>query len=603
MSSIKRIFLKGHEMKKRNMIFIFLLVFLSLGLGIAYYTLFRPYENINPGEQITFTNIEPSDSGMYPVSVRNVDSLKAKIIIERGVSIKMNDGILLSANVFRPKKDGRYPVVMSFTAYNKDMGPEAYPPPLNASYLPDFNLGTFEVSPWTMWEAPDPLFWCSHGYAVVQVDSRGYFKSEGAASLFDDQNIKDFHEAITWAGTQTWSNGNVGLNGVSYLAISQWVAATKNPPSYLRAIIPWEGNTDGFREVLYHGGIPETVFTTYWVKRVRDCANKKKPLPPFFLFKLGHKNPKLMQRLQSRTKIHLNTIKVPALICATWSDQGLHSRGSFEGYKKISSEKKWLFTHGRQKWSVYYSEEALAFQKDFFDYFLKGIENGFDKVKSVRLEIRESLDTYKVRYEDSWPIDGTEYRTLYLEGSTKSLQADPVNNAEKTEYDPFASNARFAYRFDKDTELSGNMKLKLWVSTSKGSDMDLFAAIKKLDTKGREVCFYAKTGYTKGPVSMGWLRVSERELDKEKSTRSQPVLTHKHPNKIAKNKIVPVEIEILPSSTLFRKGETLQLIVQGKDFFVHPAMGHYYSVNKGMHSIYTGNQYDSHLLVPVIPHY
>ena len=107
-------------------------------------------------------------------------------------------------------------------------------------------------------EAPDPAFWVSHGYAVVQVDSRGYFKSEGSASLFDDQNIQDFHETITWAGTQDWSNGNVGLNGVSYLAISQWVAASKNPPSHLKAIIPWEGNTDGYREVLYHGGIPET---------------------------------------------------------------------------------------------------------------------------------------------------------------------------------------------------------------------------------------------------------------------------------------------------------------------------------------------------------
>ncbi|MBT8374407.1 MAG: CocE/NonD family hydrolase [Deltaproteobacteria bacterium] len=464
-------------MKKLKPALILLLIFLTAALGVAYYALYRPYEDINPGAQITFQNIEPSDSGIYPVSVRDVDSLQEKIIIEKGVSITMADGISLSANVFRPKAEGRYPVVMSFTAYDKDKGPEAYPPPLNASYLPDFNLGTFQVSPWTMWEAPDPAFWSSHGYAVVQVDSRGYFKSEGAASLFDEQNIKDFHEAITWAGTQTWSNGHVGLNGVSYLAISQWVAATKNPPSYLKAIIPWEGNTDGFREVLYHGGIPETVFTRFWIKRVRNCANKEKPLPPFFIFKLGHKNPKFLQKLQSRTKIHLNTIKVPALICATWSDQGLHSRGSFEGYKQILSEKKWLFTHGRQKWSVYYSDEALKFQKGFFDYFLKGIDNGFDKVKSVRLEVRESLDKYKVRYEDSWPIDGTEYKKLYLKGSSNSLQPAPVSNAETTQYDPFTGKAGFTYKFDQDTELSGNMKLKLWVSTSKGSDMDLFIAV------------------------------------------------------------------------------------------------------------------------------
>lgn len=145
------------------------------------------------------------------------------------------------------------------------------------------------------------------------------------------------------------------------------------------------------------------------------------------------------------------------------------------------------------------------------------------------------------------------------------------------------------------------MKLKLWVSTAKGSDMDLFVAIKKIDTKGKEVFFYAKTGYTKGPVSMGWLRVSQRQLDQEKSTDWQPVLTLQNPQKLSKNEIVPVEIEILPSSTLFKKGESLQLVIQGKDFFVHPAMGHSYSVNKGTHSLFAGKQYDSHLLIPVIP--
>lgn len=567
----------------------------------AYYILLRPYEDIDPGKQIIFQNIKSSDNGIYPVSIRKIDSLKDKINVEKGVPIIMKDGISLSANVFRPEKMGRYPVIMSFTAYDKDKGPENYPPPLNASYLPDFNLGRYKVSAWTMWEAPDPAFWLSNGYAVVQVDSRGFFKSQGAASLFDEQNIKDFHQAITWAGTQSWSNGNVGLNGVSYLAISQWVAATKNPPSYLKAIIPWEGSTDSFREVLYHGGIPETVFTRFWVERVRSCANDVKPLPPFWLFKIGHKNPQLLKAIQSPPEINLNTIEVPALICATWSDQGLHSRGSFEGYKKISSKHKWLFTHGRQKWSVYYSDEALDFQKDFFDHFLKGVDNGFDKVKSVRLEVRESLDNYKVRYECSWPIGRTVYKKLYLKGSSKFLQRSPVKNAETVTYDPFTGYSSFIYKFNRDTELSGNMKLKLWVSTSKGSDMDLFVAVKKLDPNGKEVYFYTKTGYTKGPVSMGWLRVSERELDKEKSTPWQPVLTHQNPQELSKNEIVSVEIEILPSSTLFRKGESLKLVIQGKDFFVHPAMGHYYSVNKGKHSIFTGNQYDSHLLIPVIP--
>ena len=189
---------------------------------------------------------------------------------------------------------------------------------------------------------------------------------------------------------------------------------------------------------------------------------------------------------------------------------------------------------------------------------------------------------------------------MYLNAGNHSMNLTPTTEEANLQYDPFTEQAVFTCTFDRVTELSGNMKLKLWVSSSKGSDMDLFVAVKKLDAQGKEVFFYAKTGYTKGPVSMGWLRVSQRELDREKSTEHQPFLTHENPQKLSKNEIVPVEIEILPSSTLFKKNESLELVIQGKDFFIHPAMGHHYSVNKGKHTIYTGKEYDSYLLVPEI---
>ena len=590
-------------MKKFKTIFLFTLLFLIIIIGIIYYKLSRPYEDITPEDRILFTDIVPTEDGVYPVVVQNIDSIKNKVLIEKGLSIVMKDGTKLSANVFRPTTVGKHPVVLALTAYDKDKGPDEYPPPLQATYLPNHKFGKIEVSPWTMWEAPDPAFWVTQGYVVVNVDSRGYFSSEGKAALFDAQSIEDFHEVITWAGTQSWSNGNVGLNGVSYLAIAQWYAATKNPPAYLKAIIPWEGNTDPFRDVLYHGGIPETAFTTFWVNRVRGCANEAKPLPPFPIFQLAHKNPWLLKRLQKTPQLNLEEIKVPALICATWSDQGLHTRGEFEGYKQISSEQKWLFTHGREKWSTYYSEEALQFQKDFFDHFLKGMDNGFDTIKSVRLEIRESLDSFQVRYEDTYPLPYTNYQKLFLNGKNKILEPTLPNAQATVNYESLTDNASFTYQFEEDTELSGNMKLKLWVSTDKGSDMDLFVAVKKLNTKGEEVHFYLKTGFMKGPVALGWLRVSERELDKAKSTEWQPVLTHNNPQKISKEEIIPVEIEILPSSTLFRKGESLQLVIQGKDVVTIPSMGHHYSVNRGKHSIHTGGEFDAHLLVPVIPEY
>ena len=147
------------------------------------------------------------------------------------------------------------------------------------------------------------------------------------------------------------------------------------------------------------------------------------------------------------------------------------------------------------------------------------------------------------------------------------------------------------------------MKLRLWVSTTDATDMDLFVGVHKLDVDGNEVPFFAKTGYTNGPVAMGWLRVSERALDADRSTPWQPVLSHDNPQPLTPDEVVPVDIEILPSSTLFRAGESLQLVVQGADLFEHPTLAHAYShdVNTGVHAIHTGGEYDSHLLVPEIP--
>ena len=539
----------------------------------------------------------------YPVQVAPLDDVEDEIIANKNVWVPMRDGTRLSANIFRPKAPGAYPVVMAFTAYDKNKGPDQYPKILRNALKPDYDLGTFKVSPWTSWEGPDPAYWVPHGYAVVYVDSRGFAASEGAPSTLSRQDRDDFYDAIEWVGTRDWSNGHVGLSGVSYLAISQWVAASGNPP-HLKAIIPWEGQSDSYREVLYHGGIPETAFTDFWLRKMRTGANGA-PLPPPVIFRFAHKRPSLMRRVQQRPSttsgIELPQINVPALICATWSDQGLHTRGSFEGYKTISSTQKWLFTHGRPKWDVYYSDEALAVQKAFFDHFLKGLENRFERTPSVRLEVRETLTDYQVRYADSWPLPGTDYREWYLNAGDNSLSAAPAETSAVARYDSKSGQAQFTITFPTDTELSGNMKLKLWVSTDKGTDMDLFVGVQKLDVEGNEVTFFAKTGYAKGPVAMGWLRVSQRALDPEKSTPWQPVLRHGDPLPIEPDDIVPVEIEILPSSTLFRAGETLQLTVQGRDLFDHPALAHKYSVNKGTHTIHTGGSFDSHLLVPVIP--
>ncbi len=194
----------------------------------------------------------------------DVFPLPSGIRVERDVPVVMRDGVKLSLNVFRPEKRGAFPVIMALTIYGKDADPKDYAPEYTALRESiGLGLGSFRISECTPFEAPDPAYWVPHGYAVVHVDVRGFFKSEGTPTPFGEIMEEDSVELIEWAGTREWSNGNVGLHGVSYLAICQWYVAARNP-RHLKAIVPWEGVSDTYRDVLYHGGVPETGFFPWW---------------------------------------------------------------------------------------------------------------------------------------------------------------------------------------------------------------------------------------------------------------------------------------------------------------------------------------------------
>ena len=498
------------------------------------------------------------------------------MIVEEAL-IDTRDGGKLAATVFRPDKPGKFPVIMGITIYGKDV-------PSGELHHGWGLVGYGPENSTVGLEAPDPDFWVPCDYAVVMVDSRGTGKSPGqmVGLLRDSQ---DHYDVIEWAGTQEWSDGNVGMSGVSYLAMVQWQVASLRPP-HLKAICPWEGLTDHDRDVGLKGGIPETEFFKHVAPIIRTANPEFNQRPP------KQEPPALCPKLEN--------IVVPALICATWSDQELHTRGGIWAYKKISSEYKWLYTHGRHKWAEFYSVEARDIQKKFFDCFLKGIDSRILGTPRVRLEVRETRDRSEVRYEHGWPLAQTQYKELYLDAKAQALSFDKVAEEGQVTYDSADSKAVFDIIFDQDTELTGHMKLKLWVSPEKADDADLFITLKKLDVAGNEVYFDSWSPPSRYPVALGWLRLSQREMDEEKSAPWQPYLKHEHELKVKPGEIVPCEIEILPSSTLFRKGETMRLVVSGKYQVESTWFGYNLSVNEGRHSIYTGEKYDSYLLIPVV---
>ena len=134
--------------------------------------------------------------------------------------------------------------------------------------------------------------------------------------------------------------------------------------------------------------------------------------------------------------------------------------------------------------------------------------------------------------------------------------------------------------------------------------MDLFVAIQKFDRDGNYVGFAYFSAQEDGPVALGWLRASHRTLDLERSTALEPVHVHDREEKLADGEIVPVEVEIWPSSTLFQSGERLRVVVQGKEVYKYGEgtfTTNHITRNMGRHLIHTGGRNDSHLLIPLIP--
>ena len=519
----------------------------------------------------------------------------AGVIFERDVAIPMRDGVRLATNLFRSAESVPAPVIMSVTPYGKDKLPDRVGNFF--MWLAGVRFGDIQISRYTGFEAPDPIYWVRQGYSVLQADVRGMHKSEGQAGVLTDQDAEDYYDLIEWAAAQPWCDGHVGLSGVSYLAMSQWRVAALRPP-HLTAMIPWEGVSDLYREFVFQGGIPETGFIPIWWKNrmLRGC-NKKFELAEDFLAEV-ERHPLHDEYWRAKQTL-LERIEVPALVCASWSDQGLHTRGSFEAFARIGSREKWLYTHGRKKWETYYSAEAVAAQKQFFDCYLKGRDDGWRARPRIRLEIRKAYYQYEVRHEAQWPLRETSFQPLYLDAGAAALRLSPVATEAQRGYDAAKGQAVFTFRFAETVELTGESKLRLWVGTSAGDDLDLFVALKKFDARDNEIFFCGYNGYEKDAVAKGWLRVSHRAIDPARSRPSRPYHSHETLEKLSPGAIVPVEIEILPSSTVFEAGSRLEVWVLGRDAAKYPAFKHRRLVNRGTHVIYCGGKFDSHLLVPL----
>jgi predicted acyl esterase len=434
--------------------------------------------------------------------------------------------------------------------------------------------------------------------------------------------------------------------GISYYASNQWRVATKHP-QHLAAIIPWEGRNDNYRDSNFHGGILSE-FRKRWAKHQvvnvqygRGEKAKKNPntgesiAGPVTLSdeELAKKRVDVFEEIKQHPldddwhrerSADLSQVTVPLLTCANWGGQGIHPRGNFNGFVYSASKQKWLEAHGDSHWSLFYSNYGLALQKRFFDYFLKGLNNGWEEEQPrVQLNIRHPGEKFVLRRENEWPLARTRWTKFYLDADGMALSSTPVAKGAAIEYDALGNGLTFSMPpLPKQMEITGPLAAKLFISSST-KDADLFLIVRVFDPAGKELTFMGSTD-PDTPIANGWLRASHRRLDRARTKPYQPFHPHERIEPLTPGEIYECDIEIVPTCIVVPAGWRVALSVRGKDYeyegevsefgkkFHYGTRGtggmtHADADNRpqdlygGKVKLYAGGEWPSYVLLPIIP--
>ena len=555
---------------------------------------------------------------------------------EKNAYVTMRDGVRVAVDIYRPNAEGTFPALLSMSPYSKDVQV------LKIPYGYGFNMEYPHV------EAGDTEFWVSRGYAHVIADHRGTGMSEGEfCGWFAKEQQEDGYDLVEWIAQQPWCDGNLGMVGISWFAVIQYLVAAQQPP-HLKAIAPHDGWGDLYRDTIYHGGI----FSMAW--------------PPFLKWEMYLKNPTSASRkmyrepgqLEKMVEEALNTvpinkcaylvgtlmvpendpatfdftlhpldgpfywersahtkwekIKVPVFFGSEMHDQpvSMHLPGSFSGWDGVSTPKKLVTRPSVPERPFHeFHDELLR----WYDYWLKGIDNGVMEEPPIRIWVRGANEN---RFGKEWPLKETRWVKFYLsEDSTLKCDAPPDADeaVDSFLYKPQFPIMRNAVPLDprpgylcyttepltEELEITGPLALYLYGSIS-SEDADWIVKLTDVNPDG-----------TQWVLSRGWLKASHRELDDAKSKPWKPYHPHTRSVPVVPGEINEYAIAIQPIANLFKRGHKIKLEIWGCDYPLpedwpdpmlgYPAFAHLPNPKETRQSVYRTAQYPSHLLVPVIP--
>lgn len=569
------------------------------------------------------------------------------IVKQTDVRIPLRDGSYICADVFRPADGSQHPVIMSQSVYGKAFyhecicsGEEA----LEKERLEDrFFSGNPDGLQYENHETVDTSVWVPEGYVCIRVDGRGVGQSPGVQAPWSVQEAEDYYDAIEWAGTQDWSNGNVGLWGMSYVAMTQHNVASLQPP-HLKAMVAQGTDADIYNEALYGGGIFGEGFWTWW-HQVWTAGNSCGERRETDWMERVLANPFNDPRAYGPEGSIFMTPDIARATAPVWivgpqAGAVIHQLGSSETYIHSTGAKAKRFDFNDAWFPGCYSGASIADHRRWFDHWLKGVDNGVTEEAPVRVQLRTGDGGYRLVEEQEWPVARTEYRRWYLDAKTSDWQGDGRRtdlmrvSDEAPEVEASASYSAkvelgqpmlspmgpvggplrwttgmsfVSEPMSEDMALIGYMKAGLWVSST-AADMDVFVSVRVIDEQGREIRYDAPIHPAHpvfaAPIGHGLLKVSHRKVDEARSTEYWPVHTHAEADyaPLSAGEVVEIELGLNPSTAWIPKGSRLRVDVQPYAPDGAPTRAYDESYHAGaVNTIHTGPSHPCFIQLPIVP--
>jgi uncharacterized protein len=568
--------------------------------------------------------------------------------VEKDVAVPMRDGVNLSIDIYRPDTADKFPALLAFSIYNKDLqGPDV------AKTLPPQPAWS---SLWAgLLEAGDTKFFVSRGYIHIIGSPRGVAKSDGGGS-----RQWDSYDLIEWIAAQPWCDGNVGMVGISGFGAEQLHVAKQNPP-HLKAIFPLDprgayGTLGSFREE-YPGGVlhlfrylimhfaamhqtkgkPGTLppeREALWQEAMNNpdyrmyphifnvLTQKGQHMPPYFELLIDPYDKEAAIRDAEQS---LERIKVPTYTGSGWYayTYKTHLNGAQNYFEKIAAPKKLMFLGPAHLERPFHSLHGEILR--WHDHWLKNIDTGIMSDPPVRYWV---MGANEWRSGANWPLPETQWTKFYL-NSWERLQATPYTPSsvdDELPADAFAqmpptqTNAVQALRYmtdplPEDLLIVGPSVLNLFAAIDQ-DDTNWIVSLKDVGPDGsvrtvREGERNLPRDLHERELTRGWLKASHRAVDQARSKPWRPwhPLTRQAQKKVVPGEITEYAIEIMATANLFRRGHRICIDIASADMptgvggatNAEYVPNHIVSSKTTLHRIYHDGKRPSHLLLPVIP--